>query len=289
MKRTVNNAEVAHLWANQSQFEATNGRRSFFFVGDTIYSYGSHFPIARHVDGIVLQTTQSFSPTTSQHQSQVQQAAHHLQSFFVNNVRAISKREHLENLECLHAEYENTLLKASRARINAPLLLVDAGRQLNTLNEYSAFFKLRRRYKAADVAQIKARADKQAKAAAAKTLKDRAEALARYTEKLELWREHALSSYQLPNIGKQPAAMRLLDAETVETSQGVKFPVADALRVLPFVKGCKDKGTAWKRNGANIPIGLFQLDEIDEAGNVRAGCHKVEFSEVLHLENLIVS
>lgn len=45
---------------------------SFFFRGDTIYSYGQHFPIARHVTGTrgraaVLFTTRDYSKTTSKH------------------------------------------------------------------------------------------------------------------------------------------------------------------------------------------------------------------------------
>ena len=41
---------VAHLWANKSQDSARESGGRFYFVGDTIYSYGSHFPIARHVE-----------------------------------------------------------------------------------------------------------------------------------------------------------------------------------------------------------------------------------------------
>ena len=39
---------VAHLWAHRAQ-ESAPQRGNFYFDGDTIYSYGSHFPIARHV------------------------------------------------------------------------------------------------------------------------------------------------------------------------------------------------------------------------------------------------
>ena len=45
------NREIPHLWAHQTQDEARNGTGSFYFRGATIYSYGSHFPIATHVKG----------------------------------------------------------------------------------------------------------------------------------------------------------------------------------------------------------------------------------------------
>ena len=66
---------VAHLWAHQSQDSARNPCRNFYFDGDTIYSYGSHFPIARHVETkrgrAVLFTTRNYSVTTSGHKSTV--------------------------------------------------------------------------------------------------------------------------------------------------------------------------------------------------------------------------
>ena len=49
--RTVHPADmVAHLWAHKSQDFARNPGHNFYFHGDTIYSYGSHFPVARHVE-----------------------------------------------------------------------------------------------------------------------------------------------------------------------------------------------------------------------------------------------
>ena len=45
--RTVHPADmVAHLWAHKSQDFARNPGHNFYFHGDTIYSYGSHFPVA---------------------------------------------------------------------------------------------------------------------------------------------------------------------------------------------------------------------------------------------------
>lgn len=46
MRKVVNSHKVVELWAAQSQPSATNSRRSLYFEGATIYSYGEHFPIA---------------------------------------------------------------------------------------------------------------------------------------------------------------------------------------------------------------------------------------------------
>ena len=77
---------VAHLWAHQSQSEARNGTprdSNFYFEGATIYSYGSHFPIATHTKDkhgkpVVLFTQAGYSPTTGRHVSTARMAARHL-------------------------------------------------------------------------------------------------------------------------------------------------------------------------------------------------------------------
>jgi hypothetical protein len=73
------NREIPHLWAHQTQDEARNGTGSFYFRGATIYSYGSHFPIATHAKGSqgqsgILFTSEKNSVTTSQHMSAVRRA-----------------------------------------------------------------------------------------------------------------------------------------------------------------------------------------------------------------------
>ncbi len=71
--------EIPHLWMHQVQEEARNSNGSLYFSGPTIYSYGSHFPIARHVENKrgtkeILFTTASYSVTTSSHCSAVRLA-----------------------------------------------------------------------------------------------------------------------------------------------------------------------------------------------------------------------
>jgi len=71
-------SEVAKVWAQRSQSEgrATN----VFFEGDTIYSWGRHFAMARWFkheqtgEPAVLVTTDSYSVSTSKHQGIVHRA-----------------------------------------------------------------------------------------------------------------------------------------------------------------------------------------------------------------------
>lgn len=78
-------AEIPHLWAHgiPDGKRVRNGTGNFYAIGDTIYSYGPHFPIARRVtlrangandrrgEVVYLLTTGKYSVTTSGHVSAV--------------------------------------------------------------------------------------------------------------------------------------------------------------------------------------------------------------------------
>jgi hypothetical protein len=72
MRKVFDNAMVAHVWAQQEQDEGRSGNGNFYFSGPTIYSYGSHFPIATftrdaHGERCVLFTTGDYSVSTARH------------------------------------------------------------------------------------------------------------------------------------------------------------------------------------------------------------------------------
>ena len=80
MKKVFSSAsDVAHAFALQEQSEGRNSSRSFYFEGDSLYSYGSHFCIARFTGtGTVLFTERKYSNTTSKHIGHAWQALGHL-------------------------------------------------------------------------------------------------------------------------------------------------------------------------------------------------------------------
>jgi hypothetical protein len=76
MRNVLPTSEVCHKWANQEQSSGRTSTGSLFFNGSTIYSYGSHFPIAKHIvneqgQRAVLFTERTYSRTTDKHKSQV--------------------------------------------------------------------------------------------------------------------------------------------------------------------------------------------------------------------------
>ena len=121
------NREIPHLWAHQTQGEARNGTGSFYFRGATIYSYGSHFPIATHVKGSqgqpgVLFTSEKNSVTTSQHMSMVHRSIPpDVPVFTVPCQRfgfseAEDKYQHEKNLKHYTREVAEHLITCVRAR-----------------------------------------------------------------------------------------------------------------------------------------------------------------------------
>ena len=120
--RTVHPADmVAHLSAHKSQDFARNPGHNFYFHGDTIYSYGSHFPIVRHVENkrgrAVLFTTRSYSATTAGHKCMVEGACRHLTVFHVADVNNTEPRKQFAEYR---AEYMGLVGKYAKARQRKP-------------------------------------------------------------------------------------------------------------------------------------------------------------------------
>lgn len=76
-------------------------------------------------------------------------------------------------------------------------------------------------------------------------------------------------------------ALLRVRGKKLETSQGADVPLADAIKVFRFVKLCRERGTEWRRNGARIPVGGFQVDVIKPNGDFVAGCHRINWPEIV--------
>jgi len=129
-----NNNEVAHVWANQSQ--ARGHGSHFFFDGPSIFSYGRHFEIARHVSGVVLFTTDDYSVTTARHKTIAIRAVNHKKVFFVP-----SFTDHNQNADHYVKLCASQTEKGKRARENKKYYFQDVVRWSNEAREYVEHFK----------------------------------------------------------------------------------------------------------------------------------------------------
>jgi len=138
--------EISHLWFHKTQASARNAQANLYFEGETIYSYGSHFPIARHVvdnptkknpKPAILFTTRSWSVTTSGHVSAVRSAIpKDVPVFHVYNP-ALSPRE---SLACYVSAVEENAKSASERKMETTRN-EDVQRALSLIVECKAFCK----------------------------------------------------------------------------------------------------------------------------------------------------
>jgi hypothetical protein len=145
-KEVFDTGEIPHLWAHKVQANARNAQGNLYFDGDTIYSYGGHFPIARHVvdnptkktpKSAVLFTTRSYSNTTSGHISAVRSSIpRDLPVFHVYNP-ASSPRE---SLACYVSAVSEHAKSASERKMETTRN-EDVQKALSLIAECKAFCK----------------------------------------------------------------------------------------------------------------------------------------------------
>lgn len=286
VKHVVSSDEVAHLWAHKAQDSARNATGSVFFRGDTIYSYGEHFPIARHITSksgksAVLFTTKTYSVTTSGHCSMVRSAISHLTRFDVPNVFARIKAEHEGNLADYAKRISDYLLKAARARteFNKGWTHREAVEPRAEAIKYAKFFRIPYAKTLPAVPAIGSVQLQVIKDAESKRLAvERKRVMRENAEMIEAWRKGEYYRVTLPR--ELPDMLRVSkDGQSIETSRGVSFPISHAKRGLALVRAVRASGEAWFTNG-RCQLGHYRIDSIQPDGTVKAGCHTVKYSEI---------
>ena len=305
-KHVFDTGEVPHLWAHRTQDDARNKQGNLYFTGDTIYSYGAHFPIARHVTNnagkrAVLFTTATYSVTTSGHCSAVRSAIPSgTPVFHVPNVCAdryseseLTAYDHAGNLADYVERCERQVITSARAR--SSYAKEWNYKQAVCLRDeafaYCAFFGQPvpnipevPELDSEALTAIRKREAKKAAEKAEQTKRERAEAIARQQELITKWRAGQYSGclYDVP-------AMLRIDGDEVVTSRGARFPVSHARRALALVRKVRESGQAYARNGHTIHLGPYAIDRIEPNGTVKAGCHVVSWEEIERIAPLLDS
>lgn len=149
MKTKFNNSELTHVWANQTQTHGTGS--NMFFEHESIYSYGYHFKIAKHVTNnngqkCVLFNDKHYSNTTSKHQRLVWQSIPANVRFYkvktiFENIETASNA-HLENLNNYLEYAEQAKSKALTATKLKNGHIQQAKMSIGVFDNYKAFFSL---------------------------------------------------------------------------------------------------------------------------------------------------
>jgi len=152
-RAAVFGAATAGRWAYGSAPEGKNrSGGNFWFAGGVIYSYGRHFPVARHVRAVgggppfVLLTTRTHSVTTATHVRAVKNACGRTAGttvvFPVADVLADGAAKHRENLTAIRAEVAALTELARRAVTKGPIYLSRAADLTAAGNAYATMIGL---------------------------------------------------------------------------------------------------------------------------------------------------
>lgn len=315
-------AQVAHVWAQRTHTAGRNGTGSIFFEGDTIYSYGHHFPIAQFTRGrganrnqsAVVLTTCTYSKTTAGHVCDVRRAIpSHTLVFHVPFTRLDESA--LANLSypTLRGWFDSyapriaeLLTRAKRARTYSDSYLRRAQALRDESNAFRAFFALRCAPIPADI-DLATAIEKKIQAqrnAQRKSDKERAERERAISELIPAaladWQSANTAYLSSPNPIYTQARQRIIslplaylrpnpaNPDEIETTKGARFPTTHGRRAYRFLSALRARGEGFQRNGHTIHVGEFQVDSMaQDTGIVRAGCHTLEWSEIARMARVL--
>ena len=301
MKRVLTSEGVAHAWAHKRQTSARNSSGSLYFDGSIIYSYGDHFPVARHVEfrgqPLILITKRKYSITTLKHVGIVAQA-------IPPNIRHIRTSLDIKTpfdaafvtklLDELATEHTGAIARALKATTNT-VGYKQLAKEIAGLYSTTATFFCRHRspltISQVEQSRIDAKCIQQAARfehlQTKKLAKDLREKLRREAEDRETLPDKITrfrAGEYVPDLNHYAGFDYLrINGDKVETSRACSAPIEDARRIKSFVLNKLATGSNWQRGSLEVKIGEYLLESIDTEGIVTIGCHKFQKEEVLNL------
>lgn len=281
MRNVYPTREIAHLWANKTQESARNPQGNFYFDGDTIYSYGGHFPIARHIrnkraEDAVLFTLRGYSNTTAHHKSMVHGAISRDVPVFVVDDVFTDRKDARDEFEHYKKRVTEAALSAGRARSDRQKEWKTRNLEelLDEANRFAGFFGIRSRVTVDNLEEMKADAREAAKRAIIERKEAERKREEERQERLKLWLVGE-SDYP-PYTDKDYLRVK---GEEVQTSKGVSVPVSHAKQLYQLASLVRENGETWTPNGHTFHIGVYHVDRIEADGTIIAGCHRIEWDE----------
>ena len=283
MKKVVNESTVAHLWAHQTQNEARKSNGSFYFHNRTIYSYGSHFPIAvidKEDPNIVYFTTRTYSNTTAGHISTARSAVSHKTLVYCKHPKAAEENDHEANMDDF--EYKAKEIAKSLPRSRKPeIYLARIKEQRELMEAYATHFNLN--VAAYPMAYIFIRSKDGASEAseqetlAMKVAEKLRTKLEKAKEKKELKDFRAFKRVRLSTRINTDYLRFNSTTNRIETSQGIEIPVEAAKRFykwsMKIIKAGGCTGDCVEK------ILEYKVKSIDK-DFMKIGCHNIPVAEV---------
>jgi hypothetical protein len=267
MKKVNSPQDTAHLFATQSQIEARTPSGSLYFYDKSIYSYGSHFCIAKFIDEkTLLFTERTYSNTTAKHISVVGHATSHINKIYCSNPNG----SHENNFNVWLNIAEQLADKLKRA--NKPEIYISQLQQIeNKAKIYANYFSiaipetLQSVLTVTTKAEILAYMENKAELIKAEKLAKEKALKKEHTTNLKNWR-----NFEIGRLYQRDGFDYLRkDAEFFQTSQGVKIPLEIGLKLY--------------KNLANVKVNdkflEYTVNEVTKQF-ICIGCHKITFKEI---------
>lgn len=280
MKIVLSPDMVAHKFAHQLQSQARNSGNTFFFDCESIFSYGRHFCIAKHVkneQGVeaLLFTTRGYSNTTAKHKSIVRNATNHLNLIYCND----PSDGRTLNMEAFEKEMKGALVGLANAR-KPEKYINEAECILERVKKYAEFFGMEvpthlielidsaKTGKYAEYLKNEAvRIEAERKEKELKRIKE-------FKKQIAKWRKG--EGQRLYDRFYGVDYLRAI-GQRIETSQGIEIPYETGKRAFKIILALIAKGGCLGE--CNFKILDFEVKEVNKDFIV-VGCHKIEMTEV---------
>ena len=275
--------EAAHIWASQSQNEGRAG--NIEFEGQTIYSYGRHFPVARFAPeygNIVLFTSRGYSSSTGKHKGIIRAA---IPSKYAVIYCDDPSRPPSHNLAIwanraarLRADFDKNTRKITRGNLASELFENNATAFSYceaTLTPPPQWINMSDSEGNARGYVIEAARLRDAKRAIKQAENNRIAAL-ESADRLALW----LTGENVNTNGFQFSNTLLrIKCAQIETTRGAKIPVSDALKIYPLLARTKRNGGKIEAGLHSINLGAYRFNSFD-GENLIVGCHSIAWAQI---------
>ena len=293
-KTVFKSDELAHVWAHELAPCGSGGSRGAErFYGESYYSYATE--IARIIEhrgkkAYLLNIT-SYSNTTCGHQSSVARAIP--TDAIVFKIGGMTRGDSL--VAITGAQLFSYALrqaaqdadKATRARSGKGGLLSAQVRWIESAKQINTFYSLRRKVDDKCVKRLQDRVAAHNRKRAKEEKARQAALVIENAENLRLWLagERVQFPYSIDKIYLRTILDDGIDGgkKIMQTSRGVRIPLADAKRAFQFVMAHKEK--LWERNGEHFMVGSYQINRVTKQG-VIAGCHHILWEEIKRFATL---
>ncbi len=292
---------IAHMWANQVQESARNNG-SFYFKDKTIFSYGTHFPIAiMHTHDDVLFTLKSSSSTTQKHIAAVLSSCSHKNRIYCLSVIEANYGKHKDNIEYWIQSIKN-IAEKNLPTARKPEIYINKIQDLrDQLNRYLSYFNIKLSKAQSKLIIFKESSELIENAKRAREVRLKAEALLIKKGKkiydlwVDFWKKggNSTKEFLLNHNSKEAKSFRFyydkgldknlchirVKGNTIETSKGIELSFLVGRKYYNFYKTSLELGKCTKADISEYKMLNFKVNEISSTRLI-VGCHTIPREEI---------